>query len=398
MSLFTGNGVEISSLQDWLNRVIAFKQSVWGTDFVIDPTTKQGADILQLAELLYNAEMSNVSAYAQLNPNQAVGVGLDYIGRIRGLQRNPGFPQQIVVAITSSTTGYFITPDLVFRTLAGNNYYSPTTVEITNTEQQVTLLSVADGNPDTNPGDTLQTVTQFTNITNAQIIQGGVTPGQPTEDDLSFRTRINNSDIGFIGTLELMYSELLTVPGLAKANFYYNDSEVTDSRGITPFATEFLTEPQDGVDDTTFNNLVAQKILEVKVPGSPTYGNTAVNVTNFLGEPKVILFTRPDRQSVQFFAQIALNPNTGQLNISNVPMESQMIMDFVNSLRIGANLNWSKVLGFISSDTGFVIQNWGLRFKDTTPWVQTDLSIGIREYAWIDSLADIDIATDAPTI
>ena len=99
MSEFTGQGVVTKTLDEWYQAVVDFKRAVWGNDFVTDPSTKQGADILQLAELLYNAEMNNVSAFGQLNLNTAEGICLDYIGFVRGINRNGGYPQQIKVDI-----------------------------------------------------------------------------------------------------------------------------------------------------------------------------------------------------------------------------------------------------------------------------------------------------------
>ena len=106
MSQFTSSGVVTKTLDEWYDAVVEFKRSVWGQDFVTDPSTKQGADILQLAELLYNAEMNNVSAFAQLNLNTASGICLDYIGLVRGIYRNGGYPQEIKVDLTSAVTGW----------------------------------------------------------------------------------------------------------------------------------------------------------------------------------------------------------------------------------------------------------------------------------------------------
>ena len=131
MSEFTNKGVVTKTLDEWYDSVVAFKRAVWGEDFVTDPTTKQGADVLQLAELLYNAEMNNVSAFAQLNLNTATGICLDYIGLVRGIQRDGGYPQQILVDLTSSVTGYTVTPSVTFKTVTGYTYYTPVPIEIT---------------------------------------------------------------------------------------------------------------------------------------------------------------------------------------------------------------------------------------------------------------------------
>ena len=394
MSEFTSTGVVTKTLEEWYNAVVEFKRSVWGQDFVTDPTTKQGADILQLAELLYNAEMNNVSAFAQLNLNTATGICLDYIGLVRGIYRNGGYPQEIKVDLTSAVAGWTLTPDTTFRTQSGYNYYAPSDIQITSLNQQITLVYSSDGNPDVNDGDPLTTVQPNTNIVSAVIATGGITPGSDTENDVSYRKRIKDADIGFIGTLELMASEMSKVPGMAKLRILYND-ESTTQQGIPAYNTEFLVVPDDGVDDTTFNASVAEKILEVKVPGAPLNGSTTVQVADYYGETKNVKFTRPTRVMVQFFAAIAPNPATGVIDISQVPVETQAIIDYVQSVDVGEGISWSRILGMLAGDSGFIITDWGLRKVGSSTWLKTDITPNnVREYLWIDA-DNIDISTTA---
>ena len=396
MSEFTSTGVVTKTLDEWYEAVVSFKRAVWGDDFVTDPSTKQGADILQLAELLYNAEMNNVSAFAQLNLNTATGICLDYIGLVRGIQRDGGYPQEILVDLTSSITGYTLTPDVTFRTTNGYTYYAPSSIPITSLEQQITLVYSSDGNPDVNPGDPLQTVASNTNIVSAVIAQGGVTPGAETENDTSYRKRIKDADIGFIGTLELMAQEMAKVAGMSKLKILYNDTSTTDQNNIPAYCTEFLCVPQEGADDTTFNNAVAQKILEVKAPGAPLYGtNTSITVQDYYGQNKTIDFTRPTKAGIQFYAKISPNPITGTLDTSNLSVEIQAIIDYVQNIDVGDTVSWSRILGMIAGDQGFVITDWGLRKGSIGAWSQADISCSIREYLWIDA-ESIDISTTAP--
>lgn len=394
MSEFTSTGVVTKSLDEWYDAVVAFKRAVWGNDYVTDPTTKQGADITQLAELLYNAEMNNVSAFAQLNLNTATGVCLDYIGLVRGIQRDGGYPQQIRINMTSSVIGWTLTPDVVFRTTSGYNYYSPSSVAITELEQTVVLVYISDGNPDVSAGDPLMTIQANTNIVSAVIADGGIIQGAETENDASYRKRLKDADIGFIGTLELMASELRKIQGLAKLNYFYNDTGTTDAKGIPAYSTEFIVVPQDGIDDTVFNAAVAQKILDTKVPGSPTYGNTSLLVYDYFGEAKTVYFSRATKVGVQFYAKIRPNDQTGIIDISNVPTYKQAIVDYINNLDIGNPARWSRILGIISPDQGFTIEDWGLR-KVGSAWGKADLTTSIRQYLWIE-LANIDISTTAP--
>lgn len=394
MSEFTSTGVVTKTLDEWYNAVVEFKRSVWGQDFVTDPTTKQGADILQLAELLYNAEMNNVSAFAQLNLNTATGICLDYIGLVRGIYRNGGYPQEIKVDLTSAVTGWTLTPDTTFRTQTGYNYYAPSDVQITSLNQQITLVYSSDGNPDVNDGEPLTTVQPNTNIVSAVIATGGITPGSDTENDVSYRKRIKDADIGFIGTLELMASEMSKVPGVAKLRILYND-ESTTQQGIPAYNTEFLVVPDDGVDDTTFNASVAEKILEVKVPGAPLNGSTTVQIADYYGEPKNVKFTRPTKVMVQFFAKIATNPTTGVIDTSQVPVETQAIIDYVQSVDVGEGISWSRILGMLAGDSGFIITDWGLRKVGSSTWLKTDITPNsVREYLWIDE-NNINISTTA---
>lgn len=396
MSEFTNNGVVTKSLDEWYNAVVEFKRAVWGQDFVTDPSTKQGADILQLAELLYNAEMNNVSAFAQLNLNTATGICLDYIGLVRGVYRNGGFPQEIKVDLTSSTTGWTLTPSITFRTQDGYNYYAPSDIAITDLNQEITLVYSSDGNPPINPGDPLTTVQSAPNIISAVVAQGGVIEGAETEDDTAYRKRIKASSVGFIGTLELMALELLKTPGMAKLKILYNDTDTTDGNGIPAYCTEFLVVPDDGADDTTFNASVAEKILDIKVPGAPLYGNTSVSIADYYGEPKTVNFTRPTKVEIQFYAQIKANPTTGILDTSRVEVEKQAIVDYVQSVDVGDKVSWSRILGIIAGDPGFVITNWGLRKVGDVTWVQTDIAPNnVREFLWITD-TDIDISTTAP--
>lgn len=401
MAVITNNGVQTvgtnpTTLQGWYDAVVAMKRNVWGPNYVIDPTTKQGTDITQLAELLYNAEQNNISAYAQLNINTSTGIYLDYIGLVRGILRNPGAPQEISVTVTSSTTGYTIPPSLVFRTLDGlYSYYSPAGVEITSLTQTIQLTAAADGDPQVSDGDALRTVEYFPNILSVTINPGGVTNGTETESDASYRKRILDSDIGFIGTLELMASEMRQVPGLAKLIIYSNDSDTTDGRGITPFSTEFVVAPELVPASVAFREAVAQRICTIKEPGAPLYGTTSLVVPNYMGEDKTIKFTVAERKSIEVYAKIAANPLSNTLDTSRVPITQKAVQDYINTNNpIGGTLPWSTVLGIVAGDSGYIIVGWGMRFKGDTQWVQGDLTLGIRAYAWMDDTTDIQISTN----
>ncbi len=394
MSEFTGQGVITKTLDEWYEAVVAFKREVWGQDFVTDPTTKQGADILQLAELLYNAEMNNVSAFGQLNLNTAEGICLDYIGFVRGIRRNGGRPQEITVDLTSSITGWYLTPDVIFKTTSGYTYYCPSSTEITSLQQQVTLIYSSDGNPDVSDGDPLQTVQPNTNVVSAVIAENGVVEGADTESDTLYRKRIKDADVGFVGTLELMTSEMATIQGLAKLKILSNDEATTDSRGIPAYCTEFLVVPDDTTDGTSFDRLVAQKIVEIKEPGAPLYGtNRNIQVLNYYGENKNIKFTRPTKVEVEFFARIGVNQDN-VIDTSSVDVEKQAIVDYVQAVDVGESISWSRILGMIAGDTGYTIIDWGLRKVGASQWVKTDISCDTRQYLWIE-LSDIEISATA---
>ena len=393
MAEITDKGVVTKTLDEWYDAVVAYKQAVWGDNYVLDPTTKQGADIVQLAELFYNAELNHVSALSQLNVNTATGICLDWLGQVKGVLRNGGFPQQLKVKITSEYVGYTITPDIIFQTQdALYTYTVAADVEITELEQEVNLIYTSDGNPDVAEGDTLRTLSYNPQILNVVITNDGITAGTDTEDDASYRARIKASEIGFIGTLQLIYSELLQISGLAKSGYYYNDTAETDDKGIPAYSTEFLAVPDEGVDSTTFNTLVAQKICDTKVPGAPLYGNTMVGIQDYMGEGKIIYFTRPTKVKIYIKAQVVAN-SEGVISLTSVPAIKQTIMSYINQLPIGADIDWSRIIGFISSSATYAVFDWAMKREDGN-WTQNSLQIGLREYSWVESLDDIVIGTE----
>ena len=98
---------------------------------------------------------------------------------------------------------------------------------------------------------------------------------------------------------------------------------------------------------------------------------------------------------VQFFAKIATNPTTGVIDTSQVPVETQAIIDYVQSVDVGEGISWSRILGMLAGDSGFIITDWGLRKAGTSTWLKTDITPNsVREYLWIDE-NNINISTTA---
>ena len=98
---------------------------------------------------------------------------------------------------------------------------------------------------------------------------------------------------------------------------------------------------------------------------------------------------------VQFFARVATNPTTGVIDLSQVPVETQAIIDYVQSVDVDERISWSRILGMLAGDSGFIITDWGLRKAGTSTWLKTDITPNsIREYLWIDA-NNIDISTEA---
>lgn len=383
MGNWTNSGFQAHSLSYYVDELRNIFTEAYGDEFVLDQTTPQGVLITRIAQLLYNTDMDGIEAYSRLNLLSATGVYLDLMGALRGITRIQGTPQMATVRVTCST------PFMPFTIPAGTEFnalnsidvfVSGASIMVNSATTTISLNYKKNGNSGIVVGDKLQVV-GFNQITDMEVTN--LVDGQGVETDADYRLRLQLEYPAANNTITFVENKLLELPLVKSVGHEYNDTSSTQG-GIPPYCTEWMAVPKEGADLNTFKNSVAEAILNNKVPGSPTHGNTTVTATDICGDPKQVKFTIPTKVEMMVDVEVVTPETTGIINLGNIPEIKQEIMDYINNLQIGKDVSFSRCAAPLFADKGFDVSVFKMKSTTDTDWVvSSNYTIGRREYAAI---------------
>lgn len=369
-------------------------REAFGNDFALDDSLPQGVLIQRLAELFYAMDMDGVEAFARLNLNTLGGILLDSVGQLRGISRVLGSPQTGVAQVTCNPSNFimFTLPaGTIFTAQSGDTFEVVGNTTFSNPNTSVNIKYTTNGNSSCIIGDTC-TVEGFPQIKDIEITS--LFNGTENESDLAYRRRLQNSYPAAMGTIQYILSKLQELPTVKNVDCLYNDTASTDGNSIPAYCTEFLVAPIDDISASSlqvFKNTVANVILNNKVPGSPTYGNTAVTGTDVFGKQKAVNFTIPTKVEIQIDVVVSTPEATGHLDLSNVEPIKIAITDYVNSLAVGKDVSYARCIAPLAADAGFDIVSFKMKGINDADWVENaNYTIGIREYAHL-NISNINI-------
>lgn len=400
MGKWTGQGFVANNESFYVTELQKIFVECFGNDFLLDPTLPQGIFITRVAELLYNADMDGVEGFARLNINNASGVYLDIIGGLRNIPRSQGTPQKVGLRLTISTNNFIqfsIPQGQAFTSLDGSyTFLNDTTYTVTsaNTENVLFASFTSLGDSGISIGAKLST-DGFSQITDIEVVS--LTPGTEEESDIDYRTRLIRAIPVAVNTIEYVQNLLLADPSVRLVGHNYNDTATTEDT-LPPYTTEWMVVPESTVNmaDATVANLwklnIANIILNNKVPGAPTAGNTTVtNATDVFGTQKTVKFTIPTKVNLQITATLGTPEQTGRLDMLGIDEIRAKMAQYINSLDIGNDVSYSRLIAPLAADKGFDVLTFTIKNKDTgTTLSNSNFPIGRREYASI-TMADISL-------
>ena len=103
MAEITSNGYSLKSQNDWFAEEIALYQSI-DSAWALDASTPDGLKAASDAEIFYALDETLQQAYNSKDPNKAVGVDLDIIGKLTGASRVEGTYSTAIITATGTTT------------------------------------------------------------------------------------------------------------------------------------------------------------------------------------------------------------------------------------------------------------------------------------------------------
>lgn len=341
--------------------------AAYGTDFLLDPATPQGIIITRIAELLYNADMDGVEVFSRLNFNTASGIYLDIIGNFRGIPRGLGTPQVGTIQITCNPNNFMpftIPQGQIFTTLdTGDNFEAISGATINGTTATIQVQYTSSGNSNASVGALMRT-DGFAQIINIELM--GLADGQEKESDLEYRTRLRQDYPSSNNTIEYIERQLRALQIVKTVGHEYNDTaETVDT--IPPYCTEFMVVPVPTADMDTFKAEVATTILNNKVPGSPTAGNTTVEAVDIFGSTKTVKFTIPTQVELQINVQVGTPESTGYISLDGVGAVRLAIEAYINSLGIGDDVSYSRCMAPLTADPNFDVLSFKIRVLPVAP-------------------------------
>lgn len=392
MGQWTNAGFEAKTLDYYKAAIQQVFVDAYGNDFLLDDALPQGVLIQELAELFYNADMDGIEAFSRLNINTASGIYLDLIGSMRGLTRSQGTPQIATVALTINPDNFipFTIPDgWVFTATNGDTFVTDGITTISAAQGQTLYLNYSEmGNSDVSIGDKMST-TALSQITDIEVTY--LADGTDAETDMEYRSRIIKEKPVPTNTLQHVMNKLLELQTVKTVGVNYNDTSGTvDTLGA--FQTEWMAVPKEGVDMTLFKQQVAKVIVDNKVPGSPTGGNTTQLVSDLFGLVKQVKFTIPTKVGLSIACTYA-TPENGILDLSNATAIKEAIANYINNLNIGENVSFSRVMAPLTADKGFDVTSLTISnlpvasISQTTGTSLSNLSVNARTFATFTTVA-----------
>ena len=214
----------------------------------------------------------------------------------------------------------------------------------------------------------------------------GLSSGEGRETDADFRNRLKASAPVFNPTIEHITNEIKLLQDIRGVGCAYNDTAET-VEGLPPYTTEFIVAPTANIDKTTgqytyWKEAVGKAILWNKVPGSPTYGAVTVNIEDPFGTLKDVSFSVPDEVAIGIKINASVNEQVGVADIEKIAEIKQKIADYVNSLPVGTDVAYSRVMQIFMDGSSMDITS--VVFKNIasgTEYTNQNYVIDTRQYA-----------------
>lgn len=392
MGTWTNQGFIAQSIEDYKTQIQNIFTTAFGSDFnVTDDTLPQNILIQELAELFANADADSIQVLTQLNPNTMSGIWLDLVAMARGLSRQAGTPQVATVSVVSnpSTLPFTISAGQVFTcNETGEQFTMAQATTISSANASIQVKFDGEGDSTAVVGNHLYTE-DVPGIITMEII--GLSAGKERESDADFRARLKASAPVFNPTIEHITNEIKILQDIRGVGCAYNDTATTVD-GIPPFCTEFLVAPTANVDKTTeqytfWKENVGKAILWNKVPGSPTFGNTTVNIADPFGTMKDVSFSVPEEISIKVVISAYINEEVGAADVQKIEEIKTNIKDYINGLPVGTDVAYSKIIQIFMAGSAMDVLSVKFVNEDTgVEYTNQNYVITTRQYAQCDNI------------
>ena len=373
-----GTGIHVPTYNDIRDELISQMKQIFGSDIYIDEDSMDYQQISIFAKKIYDTNSLAVMIYNNRTANTAIGIGLDNLCSLVGIQRNPATYSTIQLTITGI-------PNTVIKNgqaTDGDSVWDlPAEVTIPDTGQIVVECNSHEKGYFLALHNTVNTIKTpvygWLGVTNT--CQS--TPGIDEETDAHLRGRYSQStQLPELCAFDSMTTSIQTVEGVSRVKGYENDTGEADSLGLPAHSVTYVVE---GGDDES----VAYQIYSKKTPGCYTNGTTSVNIESVVGNITVIRFYRPTYKPVYVKVSLKKLQGYNDVYVQNI---KDAITNYVNNLQIAETVYrsviWSVSIGQMGSilNPQYSITDIHLSVDGTT-YSQADIELDFYNAALTDA-------------
>ncbi len=371
------SGLTIPTYQEILDKLIEEKQRIYGSDIYLGVDSTDYQELSVFALMLFDVLQTAQLVYNNRGPQSASGVALDSIVKVNGLSRRAATYSTVDLTITG-VVGTIITNGVV-KDDSGQQWNLPASVTIPIGGSVVVTATADESGEITATAGTVTTiftpVSGWTSVTNVSAAVAGV--AEETDAELRARQAISTA-IPALSVLESIAGSLLDIDGVSLVEYYENKTNSTDGNGVPAHSVAFMVEGGDA-------NTIAETINEKMTPGTGYFGTTTVTVYDDNGLPTDVEFTRPTHVVID--VEVSLTALLGYTSAIG-DLIKPAIVEYINSLGIGQDVLWSRVLGaslLAGTEEGNTFNVTGLKMAvyGSSPYAlaPSDITVAFNEIA-----------------
>lgn len=302
MTQLTSHGFTRTRLDERLTALQEAMRAIFGPTLNLDPDTMDGQALGIYAESISNLDQLAEDVYHSFNPQSATGVALSRLVQLNGIRRIEGTYSTVTLRCVGSQ-GTAIPAGSLVKSTATNATFETTEEAVipASGEVDVAARSAVKGAVLAPAGTLTKIDTPIFGWQTATNLQDAA-PGrnEETDEQLRLRRRASTSTQGQ-AIVDAMYGALTNIPEVRQAKVYENDQDVIDANGLPPHSIYCIVE--DGADADILDTIWLKKTA-----GTTTHGTTAGQVTDSMGNPHTLNFSRPTDVNVWVTVNLHTRP------------------------------------------------------------------------------------------
>lgn len=349
MTQLTSRGFLRTRLDERLAALQDAVRAIFGPDINVDPDSIDGQTLGIYAESISNLDQLAEDVYHSFNPQSATGVALSRLVRLNGIRRIEG-TYSTVSLLCVGQQGTVIPAGSLVKSTATNATFETVAEAIIPAAGQIAVAARASAKGAVlAPSGTLTKIDSpiygWQTVTN--LLDAVPGRNEETDEQLRLRRRASTSTPGQ-AIVDALHGALANLPAVRQDRVYENDGDVIDANGLPPHSIYCIVEGGADAD-------ILQTIWLKKTAGTTTHGTTAGTVTDSMGNPHVLRFSRP--VDVNVWVKINLRPRPGWPTDGVQRIKDALTAWAIANQSIGEEVIHSRLFDPINSVPGHSIDN-----------------------------------------